>query len=184
MALTIKDQPIPLTLGEDGIARVADTRVRLEAVIEAYHEGAAAEEISLRYTTVELADVYFVIGYYLRHRYEVEQYLKGRQSQDQQVREQALAAYAAAGGRPLRRPADVRRAGFDRIHVDPARQSGKPCIRGLDVQVADILNYLAGSMTAEDVLADWPDLEPEDVAQALGYAAWAMEQLAPPAPTE
>jgi len=182
MALTIKDQPIPLTLGEDGIARVADTRVRLEAVIAAYHEGATAEEVSLRYTTVELADVYFVIGYYLKHRYEVDKYLKTRRSQDQAVREQALAAYAA--DRPRPRPAGIqaRQPSFDRITSDPARQAGKPCIRGLDIQVASILNYLSGSMTVEDVLVDWPELEPEDISQALAYAAGAVEQEAPRLP--
>ena len=176
MALSIKDQPIPITPGEDGIARVADTRVRLEAVLEAYHEGAAAEEISLRYTTVELSDVYLVIGYYLKHRYEVDQYVKSRQSQEQRVREQALAEYAASGGRSRLRPAGVQRAGFDRITVDASRQEAQPCIRDLDVPIADVLNYLAGGMTVEDVLADWPALEPEDVSQALGYAAWALEQ--------
>jgi uncharacterized protein (DUF433 family) len=39
-------------------------------------------------------------------------------------------------------------------------------------------------MTVEDVLADWPDLEPEDISQALGYAAWVLEQEAPAPPTE
>jgi uncharacterized protein (DUF433 family) len=184
MALSIKAQPIPITLGEDGIARLADTRVRLEAVVAAYHEGATAEEISLRYTTVDLADVYFVIGYYLKNRYEVDKYLREREAQDRAVREEARAAYLA-GGRLPGHPSEpgIRRLRFDRITVDPARQSGKPCIRNLDLRAADILNYLSGGMTVEDVLADWPALEPEDVSQALGYAAWALDQEAPPLPT-
>ncbi len=186
MALSIKPQPIPLAVGEDGIARVADTRVRLEAVVGAYHEGVTAEEISLRYTTVDLADVYLVIGYYLKHRYEVDKYLQDRRSEDQAIREEVRAEYLAGltGDRTPPRPAEVlpRADRFERITVDPARAAGKPSIRQLGVRVADILHYLAGGMTAEDVLVDWPELEQEDVSQALAYAAWMIEQDAPTRP--
>jgi uncharacterized protein (DUF433 family) len=183
MPLSITAQPIPLTLGEDGVARLADTRVRLEAIVAAFHEGVSAEEISLRYTTVDLADVYLVIGFYLKNRYEVDKYLESRRSRDKRVREELRAEYlaGAAGKRRSARSAQAA-VRLDRITIDPARRGGRPCIRGLEVEVADVLNYLAGGMNAEDVLADWPDLEPEDIAQALAYAARALDQGAPSRP--
>ena len=62
---------------------------------------------------------------------------------------------------------------FDRITVDPARCFGKPCIRDLRMPVHSILSYLAGGMSEADVLREWPELEPEDIRQALAFAAWA-----------
>jgi len=65
---------------------------------------------------------------------------------------------------------------FDRITLDPNKCMGKPCIRGLRIPVASILGYLSAGMTIDDILREWHELEPEDVYQALGYAAWAMEE--------
>ncbi len=59
----------------------------------------------------------------------------------------------------------------DRITLDPAICHGKPCIRGLRYPVETILELLAGGMTTEEILADYADLEREDVLAALGYAA-------------
>jgi uncharacterized protein (DUF433 family) len=69
---------------------------------------------------------------------------------------------------------------FDRITLDPEKCFGKPCIRGLRMPVASILAYLSLSMTVDEILAEWPELEREDIAQALGYAAWAMEERVVP----
>ncbi|MBI4616075.1 MAG: DUF433 domain-containing protein [Planctomycetes bacterium] len=59
----------------------------------------------------------------------------------------------------------------DRITIDPAKRGGKPCIRGLRITVYDILDYLAGGMTEEQVLADFPELEREDIRASLAFAA-------------
>ena len=69
---------------------------------------------------------------------------------------------------------------FDRISLNPEQCFGKPCIRGLRMPVASILSYLSSGMSADDMLAEWPELEREDIAQALGYAAWAMEERVVP----
>jgi len=71
---------------------------------------------------------------------------------------------------------EIRHYKFPRITLDPEKCFGKPCIRGLRIPVASILNYLGAGMTMEDILAEWPELEREDVQQALMYAAWAMEE--------
>jgi len=59
---------------------------------------------------------------------------------------------------------------FDRITIDPEKCFGKPCIRGLRIPVSSILSYLSAGMTIEDILREWPELEYEDISQALGYA--------------
>jgi len=65
---------------------------------------------------------------------------------------------------------------FDRITQDPAVMGGKPCIRGQRVTVGMILGQLAAGQTPEEILADFPYLEREDVSQALRYAAWRAEE--------
>ena len=71
---------------------------------------------------------------------------------------------------------EIRHYKFPRITLDPNKCFGKPCIRGLRIPVASILQYLASGMTIEEVLQEWPELEREDILQALGFAAWAMEE--------
>ena len=58
-----------------------------------------------------------------------------------------------------------------RIWIDPARCGGKPCIRGHRIWVSLILDLLATGMTAEDVLREYPQLEPADIQACLAYAA-------------
>jgi uncharacterized protein (DUF433 family) len=65
---------------------------------------------------------------------------------------------------------------FPRITVDPEKCFGKPSIRGLRLPVSSILAYLGSGQTVADILREWPELEAEDVYQALGYAAAAMEE--------
>ena len=69
---------------------------------------------------------------------------------------------------------------FNRITLDPAKCFGKPCIRGLRIPVASVLSYLSSGMTMDEILKEWPELELEDIHQALGYAAWAMEERVVP----
>lgn len=59
----------------------------------------------------------------------------------------------------------------ERITIDPAVCHGKPCIRGLRYPVESVLEWLSGGMTVDDILADYPDLEREDILAAVGYAA-------------
>jgi uncharacterized protein (DUF433 family) len=64
---------------------------------------------------------------------------------------------------------------FDRITQDPAIMGGKACIRGLRVTVGMIVGQIGTGHTIEEILADYPYLEREDVLQALRYAAWLAE---------
>ncbi len=65
--------------------------------------------------------------------------------------------------------------GFDRITFDPNIMAGKACIRGMRVTVALILNLVANGMTTEEIIEEYPYLEPEDIGQSLRYAAWLAE---------
>ena len=71
-------------------------------------------------------------------------------------------------------------ASFDRITHRPDVLAGRATIRGLRISVAHVVNLVANGMTAEQIVADLPDLEPEDIRQALGYAAaLAKDELRP-----
>ena len=71
--------------------------------------------------------------------------------------------------------------GFDRITFDPDILGGKACIRGMRISVSLIVNLVANGMTAQEIIAEYPDLEVQDIAQALRYAAWASDDLTIPA---
>ncbi len=64
---------------------------------------------------------------------------------------------------------------LDRITFDPSVMGGRACIRGMRITVALIVNLVANGMTAGEIIADYPYLEPEDIHQALRYAAWMAE---------
>lgn len=66
--------------------------------------------------------------------------------------------------------------GLERITFDPQIMGGRACIRGMRITVALILNLVANAMTREEILQAYPYLEPEDIAQALRYAAWLAEE--------
>ena len=66
----------------------------------------------------------------------------------------------------------------ERISVNPAVRSGKPCIKGTRMTVYDILEYLAGAMTEDQILADFPSLAREDIRAALAFAASRERRLA------
>ena len=59
----------------------------------------------------------------------------------------------------------------DRITIEPGKRSGKPCIRGLRITVADVLEYLASGMSEDEVLHDFLDLTREDIRACLAFAA-------------
>ena len=59
----------------------------------------------------------------------------------------------------------------ERITINPLQCGGKPCVRGMRIRVKDILDMLAGGAASEQILADYTDLEPEDIRACLAYAA-------------
>ena len=59
----------------------------------------------------------------------------------------------------------------ERITVEPGKRGGRPCIRGLRITVYDVLDQLSAGMTAEHIIEDFPELEPEDIRACLGFAA-------------
>jgi uncharacterized protein (DUF433 family) len=65
---------------------------------------------------------------------------------------------------------------LSRITIDPQVMGGKPCIRGMRVTVGAVVGLIASGKTIEEVLAEYPYLEREDVLQALSYAAWRAEE--------
>lgn len=73
--------------------------------------------------------------------------------------------------------------GFERITLDPAVMGGKPCIRGMRVTVGTVVGLLAAGRTREEILLAYPYLEQEDIAQALAYAAWRVEEREVPLAT-
>ena len=88
MALSFATEAVPLQVDEDGVVRIGKTRVTLDTVVAAFSDGATAEEIVQQYPSLNLADVYQVIGYYLRRPADVEQYLQQRKSNAETVRKQ------------------------------------------------------------------------------------------------
>ena len=67
---------------------------------------------------------------------------------------------------------------FTRITVD-SRQMGAPCIRGLRIPVATVVAMMADGMTVEEILRAYPDLERDDIGEALRYAAEAVRERLP-----
>jgi uncharacterized protein (DUF433 family) len=65
---------------------------------------------------------------------------------------------------------------YERITIDPAKMRGVPCIRGLRIPVATVIGQLAAGRTSDEILADFPDLEAEDIPAALEYAAAAVQE--------
>jgi uncharacterized protein (DUF433 family) len=65
---------------------------------------------------------------------------------------------------------------FTRITVNPQQMGGVPCIRGLRIPVATVIAMVAAGMTKEEILRSFPDLEPEDIQEALHYAADAVRE--------
>jgi uncharacterized protein (DUF433 family) len=57
------------------------------------------------------------------------------------------------------------------ITIEPGKRSGKPCIRGMRITVSDVLDYLAGGMTVEQILGDFPELTEQDIRACLAFAA-------------
>jgi uncharacterized protein (DUF433 family) len=90
---------VPIQTDSDGVIRVSGTRVTLDTLVAAFESGATAEEIVQQYPSIDLADAYSIIGYYLHHRREVRAYLADRQRQAAKVREQNERQFDPSGVR-------------------------------------------------------------------------------------
>jgi uncharacterized protein (DUF433 family) len=78
-------EAIPLVKDSRGIYRVGGTRVTLDLVVHAFNRGATAEEIVQKFPSLELSDVYQVIGYYLKHGGEFEEYFRKRETEENEL---------------------------------------------------------------------------------------------------
>ncbi len=100
MSLTaLSAKPAPIAKDENGVFRVGGTRVRLNTVLGAYHQGCSAEEILLKYPALKLDDIYALITYYLWHREEIDAYLEERRQIEQQTREELDSRFPSDGVR-------------------------------------------------------------------------------------
>ncbi len=72
--------------------------------------------------------------------------------------------------------------GLDRITFDPPIMGGQACIRGMRIPVSLIVNLVANGKPTEEILSEYPDLEPEDIRQSLLYAAWLTREKVSPIP--
>lgn len=90
-------EPVPLKLDTDGTIRVGGTRVPLDTLVLAFHCGATAEEIADQFPSLDLSDVYAAIGYYLRHRSELDGYLEQRTQQADALRSQIESRFDSNG---------------------------------------------------------------------------------------
>jgi uncharacterized protein (DUF433 family) len=69
---------------------------------------------------------------------------------------------------------------LNRITFDPAVMGGKPCLRGLRVTVGTVVGLVAAGHSTAEILQAYPYLEAEDIAEALAYAAWRVEEIEVP----
>ncbi len=97
MPTAIAPESFPLTKDADGVIRVGGTRVTLETVVGAFKDGASPEEIACQYPSLQLADIYAAVTYYLRHRAEVEEYLRRQEERAEAVKAENLARFDQQG---------------------------------------------------------------------------------------
>jgi uncharacterized protein (DUF433 family) len=86
ISLPLDSTPLPLRQEEGGVVRVGKSRISLDLVVEQYEHGMTPEDMARAYDTLQLADVYAAIAYYLRHRDDVQAYLKKRQEEAEALR--------------------------------------------------------------------------------------------------
>ncbi len=97
MATLTTTEIISLETDKDEVIRISQTRVTLDTIVTAFKEGATAEEIAQQYPAVPLADVYYVIGYYLHRKDEVETYLGKREKEADELQNQMEARFNPVG---------------------------------------------------------------------------------------
>lgn len=90
MARTLEPLTLPLVEDEHGVLRVSGSRVTVDVILYDFRAGLTAEEIALNYPTVELANVYAVLSYYLSHKKELDDYLKVQEQRSEEKRREVL----------------------------------------------------------------------------------------------
>jgi len=96
---TLVAEPPPLYATDGGVVRIKGTRVSLDTVIGAFRNGSTAEQIAYKYPSLNLADIYAVITYYLRHRQEVETYLAQQRQEANSIRQEVEERFSPSGVR-------------------------------------------------------------------------------------
>ena len=97
---------VPMAVDENGIVRIAGTRVTLDTIIGAYNRGDTPEEIFEGFPSISMADIHSVIAYYLRHQEDVDRYLA---ENDREAEEQRRLYEAEYGKQPTRAELEGRR---------------------------------------------------------------------------
>lgn len=98
MMLTVGADLVPLRAEEDGTLRVGETRVTLDIVIAAFQQGMRPEELGQEVDVLELADIYAVVAFYLRHQAEVDDYLAERKERAAELRAKMEAQWGDQSG--------------------------------------------------------------------------------------
>ncbi len=119
MAMTIETDPVPLRVDEQGVIRVGDSQVLLDVVIQQFNNGADADAIAHAFPTLNLADVYAVIGHYLRHRKEIDDYLQIRRQEAETLRREIEAKQPSSI--ELRAKLLARKEQMDLGHASPRK---------------------------------------------------------------
>ena len=119
MSLSIQAIAVPLFEDEQGGLRVNGTRVLVERIVRAFEDGATPEEIVHRYDTLQLADVYAVLTWYLGHKAEVERYLRDRAEEATAIRRTIEAKQPDRA--ELRARLMARRAQKEVVHAPPGQ---------------------------------------------------------------
>ncbi len=88
MPLSIQAELPPLRHAEDGVVRIANTRIPLERVVHAFLEGHTPEQIAQDFDVLKLEDVYAVVNYYLHHREEVDAYMMAAEKEAARIRDE------------------------------------------------------------------------------------------------
>ena len=117
MTPPIHTDPVPLRVDEHGVIRVGDSQVLLDVVLREFHNGAEPETIAHGYPTLDLADVYGVIAYYLRHRQEIDDYICTRRHQAETLRQDIEATQPSRT--ELRDKLLARKAQMELAHAAP-----------------------------------------------------------------
>ena len=96
---TLTAEPPPLYVTDEDVVRVTGTRVSLDTVIVAFQNGSTAEQIAYKYPSLNLADIYAVISYYLRHRQEVDAYLAQQRQETEEIQREVEERFSPTGVR-------------------------------------------------------------------------------------
>jgi uncharacterized protein (DUF433 family) len=98
MSVPLTVETLPLQRDQHGSIRVGGTRITLDTIIHIFNGGADAEEIAEGFPSLSRADIYTVIGYYLRHRPEIDAYLAEREEQAREIRRRYEARFGSQEG--------------------------------------------------------------------------------------